>query len=181
MKETVVETVELLENDILEEFFCAKLKVVHEKDAFLFSDLLEVIKRLSELSGLTESIITNTRTLKRRIIGKFSDDISFYPKDKYLIVHKSAVNPCEYNLAILKGKGLKDYDISKSFGEMIRREIKINTEEMQSPEWAYSLQEIVEMLDKGTLPEIYFTIQFSVPFMENMLCKYGMQKTNLLS
>ena len=106
IKQTVDETVELLENDILEEFFLALTKIiVDEKDAFLLSDPLEDIKRLTELSGLMKPIISNTRTLKRRIIDMFSDNISFYPKDKYLIVHSSDVNPCEYVLAILKGKG----------------------------------------------------------------------------
>ena len=81
--------------------------IVSQNDAFLLSDLLEDIKRLSELNGLTEPIISNTRTLKRRIIGKFSDDISFYPKDKYLIVHSSDVNPCEYVLAIKREEDLK--------------------------------------------------------------------------
>ena len=75
--------------------------IVHEKDAFLLSHLLEDIKRLTELSWLTEPIISNTRTLKRRTIDKFSDDISFYPKGKYLIVHSSDANPCENVLAIL--------------------------------------------------------------------------------
>ena len=100
-----------------------KKRIVHEKDVFLLSDLLEDIKRLSELSGLAECIISNVRTLKR-IIDTFSDDISFFPKCKYLIVHSSDVNPCEYVLAILKGKGLKDYDIIKSFGEMILRKLR---------------------------------------------------------
>ena len=76
-----------------------KKKIVHEKDTFLLSDLLEDIKRLSEVNGLREPIMSNTRTLKRRIIDNFS-------KDEYLIVHSSDVNPCEYVLAILKGKGL---------------------------------------------------------------------------
>ena len=74
MEQTVDETVELLEND---EFFLylksvfaggggLKKGIVHEKDVFLLSDLLEDIKRLSELSGLTEPIILNTRTLKKK-------------------------------------------------------------------------------------------------------------------
>ena len=41
-------------------------RIVHEKDVFLLSDLLEDIKRLSELSGLTEPVILNTRTLKKK-------------------------------------------------------------------------------------------------------------------
>ena len=63
-----------------------------------------------------------------------------------------------YVLAILKGKGLKDYDIIKSFREMIWRKMKITTEEKQSLEWPYSPQEIVEMLGKGPLREIYNTV-----------------------
>ena len=45
-------------------FLALKKRIVHEKDRFLLSDLLEDMKRLSELSGLTEPIISNTRTLK---------------------------------------------------------------------------------------------------------------------
>ena len=71
-------------------------RILHEEDAFLLSDVLEDIKRLSKLNELAEPIISNIRTLKRRIIDKFSDDISFYPKDKYLIVHSSDINTCEY-------------------------------------------------------------------------------------
>ena len=73
---------------------------------------------------MTESIISNTITLKRRIIDKFSEYISFYPKYKYLRVNSSNFNSCEYVLAILKGKGLKDYDKIKSFLEMIREMIR---------------------------------------------------------
>ena len=110
---------------ILEELFLERKKrIVHEKDAFLLSDLLEDTKRLSELNGLTESIFLNTRTLKSRIIDKFSDDISFSPKGKYLIVYSSDVDPCEYVLAYLKGKQLKDYHIIKIFREMIWRKAR---------------------------------------------------------
>ena len=102
-EQTVNETVELFENDILEGVYLVlKKRMVHEKDAFLLSNLVEDIQRLSELNEFTEHIISNTRTLKRRITGKFSDDISFYSKDKYLVVHSSDVNPCKCGLAVLK-------------------------------------------------------------------------------
>ena len=94
IKQAVDQTFELLENNILEKFFLALKKIiVHEKEAFFLSDQLQDIKGLSKLNGLTEPII-----------DKFSDDISFYPKGKYLIVHSSDINPCEYVVAILKGK-----------------------------------------------------------------------------
>ena len=82
------------------------------------------------------------------IIDKFSNDISFYQKDKYLIVHSSDINACEYVPVILKEKGLNDYDTIKSFREMIWSKIKITAEEKQSLEWSYSPQEIIEILDK---------------------------------
>ena len=100
-------------------------RIVHGKDAFLLSSLLEDIKTLIELNALMEPIIWNTRTLKRKIlINKFSDDISFYPKVKYLIVHSSNFDPCEYLLVILRGKRLKDYGMIISFGETIRRKLR---------------------------------------------------------
>ena len=72
-------------------FLALKERIVHEKDAFLLIDLLEVMKRLSELNGFREPIFSNTRTLKIKINDKFSDGISFYLKDKYLIAHCSDV------------------------------------------------------------------------------------------
>ena len=44
---------------------------------------------------------------------------SSYPKDKYLIVNRSDDNPSENVVAILKEKGLKNYDITKSSREII--------------------------------------------------------------
>ena len=90
--------------------FGAKEKKTRTWERCIF--VLEDIKRLSELSEMTEPII-EYKNIERRIIDKFTDDISLYPKDKYLIVHSGNVNPCEYVLAILEGKGLKDYDTIK--------------------------------------------------------------------
>ena len=38
-------------------FLALKKRIVHEKDAFLLSDLLKDIKRLSELYGLAKQFI----------------------------------------------------------------------------------------------------------------------------
>ena len=59
---------------------------------------------------------------------------------------------------------------------MIWRKIKITAEEKQSPEWLYSPQEIVEMLDKGPLPKIYNTIFYTV-YGKYVTDKYGHVKT----
>ena len=125
---------------------------------------------------MTGSIISNTRTLKRRIIDKFSEYISFYRKYKYLRVNSSNVNSCEYVFAILKRKRLKDCDTIRSFCEMTRRKINIAAEEKQSSEWPYNPQDIIEMLDKERLSGIYNTIFYTIheKYVTN---KYGYAKT----
>ena len=171
------EKAEILQNDILDEFFLALKKcVIHEKEAFLLSDLLEDIRCLSEENGLDEPVITNTRSLKRHIIERFPDDISYYPKGKYLIVHCSDMNPCEYAVAVLKGKGLKSNDIIRSFGTLIRRKIKERLQEEKEIEWPYSPEELVRMLDKGPLPELYNAIYYTVNG-NFKLNKYGYAET----
>ena len=75
------------------------------------------------------------------IIDKFSNDISFYQKDKYLIVHSSDINACEYVPVILKDKGLNDYDTNKSFREM-------NCRRKAKPWMVLQSSEIIEILDK---------------------------------
>ena len=45
---------------------------------------------------------------------------------------------------------------------MIWRKIKITAEEKQNPEWPYSPEEIVEMLDKEPLREIFNTIFYTI-------------------
>ena len=44
--------------------------------------------------------------LKRKIAERFPDDIFCYNKGKYLIVHCSDINLCDYAVAILKEKEL---------------------------------------------------------------------------
>ena len=81
----------------------------------LLSDLFEDIERLCEKNGIKESIITITRTLKRKTIDTFSEEISIYQNGKYLIVLSNDVNPCHYLVAVLKDKGLKVTSDGKLF------------------------------------------------------------------
>ena len=85
------------------------------KEAFIISDLLEDIKCLRQENGIEESIITITRTLKKKMIDTFPEEISLYPNGKYLIVQSSNVNPCQYIVAVLNGKGLKVTSARKLF------------------------------------------------------------------
>ena len=94
---------ENLRNGILEKFLLnLKKRVIHQKEAFLLSDLLDDIKRLTIENGFEDTLITNTRTLKRKIAERFPGYISFYNKGKYLIVPWSDMNSCEYSVAVLR-------------------------------------------------------------------------------
>ena len=64
----------------LKGFLVLKINIVNEKDAFLFSDLLGDIKRLSELKGNwidRTYYLEYENIVKRTIIDKSSDGISF--------------------------------------------------------------------------------------------------------
>ena len=96
-----------LKFNVFEEF-CLQIEksIICRKEAFFRSDLLEDIKRVCEWNGFEEFIITITKTLKSKIIDTFLKEISFYPNVEYLTVHSVDANPCEYIVAVLKGKGL---------------------------------------------------------------------------
>ena len=89
--------------------------IVYGKETLFLSDLLEHIKRLCQKNGIEESIITITRTLKRKIIDTLPKEISFYSNGKYLIVQSNDVNPCHDLVAVLKDKGLKVNSAIKLF------------------------------------------------------------------
>ena len=85
------------------------------KGSFFHQHLLEDIKYLRQENGIEESIVTITRTLKRKMIDTFPEEISLYPHGKYLIVQSSNANPCQYILAVLNSKGLKVTSARKLF------------------------------------------------------------------
>ena len=70
-----------------------------ERKLFSISDLLEDIKCLRQEDGIEESIITITRTLKRKMIDTLPEEILRYPNGKYLIVQSSNAIPCQYIVA----------------------------------------------------------------------------------
>ena len=45
----------------------------------------------------------------------FPEEISLHPNGKYLTVQSSNVNPCQYIVAVLNGKGLKVSSSRKLF------------------------------------------------------------------
>ena len=69
--------------DVLESFMLKlRIKVVRDKYAFLLSELLIDLKTISEEQGLPEPLFGNTRTLKRKIIERFPEEIDFFSSGK---------------------------------------------------------------------------------------------------
>ena len=52
-------------------------------------------------------------TKKRKLIAEFDESISFFPSGKYVLVHSSDTNACQYGVAFLQRSGLRDDDIAK--------------------------------------------------------------------
>ena len=96
----------LLELNVFEEF-CLQIKkrVICVKEAFSLSDLVEDIKRVRDEIGTEESIITITRTLKKKILNTFPEEILFYRMGNIWLY--SQVMQTLANIAVLKDKALK--------------------------------------------------------------------------
>ena len=51
----------------------------------------------------------------------FPESIGFYKTGRQVIVFSQLVNPCEYSVNILKGGGLTELELTKSFATMVKR------------------------------------------------------------
>ena len=148
-------------DDVLELFmYKVKVKIVRDKEAYLLHELLNDVKCLSAEQELDVPAIEHTSTLKVYLSKMFPESIAFFPSSKYLLVHPIDINPCTYSVATLHGFGLRDADLTKAFGKMIRRKL----EELKSSgeTWPLTPDELLAKLDTGPLPELYNSIYFSI-------------------
>ena len=131
-------------------------KIVRDKVAYLPHELLMDVKHLSAEQDLETSAILHTSSLKIHLLKEFPDELAFFPSGKYLLVHPTDINPCSYSVATLHGYGLRDADLAKAFGRMIRH--KLQERETSDNAWLLTLEELLAKLDTGPLPEIYNVI-----------------------
>ena len=87
------------------------------------------IFKISETHWLDETPIKYTADLKRKLIAEFDESICFFLSGKFVIVHSSDTNPCQYGVAFLQESDLRDDDIVKYFGRLIKRKICERNEE----------------------------------------------------
>ena len=101
---------------------------------------------------MSNPVITNKRTLQRRLEKEFGTDISFDVK-QFTMVYASDTKPCDYDVAALHGCGLRDDDFVRTFGRRIKRKIMIKKE--REEKWPLTPEELLASFDEGPLPELY--------------------------
>ena len=136
-----------------------RTKIVRDKEAYLLHELLKDVSEFSTEQGLEEPVIQHTVELKRQLLKRFENQISFFPCGRHLLVHPIDINPCTYSIATLKGCGLRDRDLAKAFGKMVRRKLK---DRVLDEKWPLTPDELPEKLNIGVLPELYNAIFHSI-------------------
>ena len=138
-----------------------RIKIIRDKEAHLLHNLLACIKDLSESSGI-HPVVEHTSTLKAHLHKKFDGLIDFFPISKYVIVHASNMNPCQYSVSTLLGQGLRDRDYICSYSNFIRS--KVNQAEF--PELPSDPDKMIESFDNGPMAALYHTI-YSTKYVTN--------------
>ena len=70
-----------------------------------------------------DTYFQTTKALRRFLHQHFEEELSFYLSGKYVIVHASSVNPCDYSLAPRQGRGLSDEDFVLSFVKYVKKKV----------------------------------------------------------
>ena len=91
------------------------------------------------------------------------------------MVHSSDTDPCEDAIAALHGCGLREEDLVKSFGKMLRR--VLSSKVWESKRMPVTPDELLEMLDNGPSPILYNAIYSSI-YDNISVNEYGYAKTN---
>ena len=94
--------VENIRKTALDIFFAnVKIKIIYKNEAYFLHELLKDDFIISETHGLDEIAIKYTVDLKRKLIAEFDESVFFFPFGKYVILHSSDANPCQYGVAFL--------------------------------------------------------------------------------
>ena len=84
------------------------------------------MKELCDDNGI-ELIFTHIVRTKRELLKIFENELDFFPSEKFFIVFSSAMNICEYSVAVLKGQGFQDKLPVRSVAIFLRKNLKAKT------------------------------------------------------
>eukprot|EP00794_Sanderia_malayensis_P016356 gene16356-18001_t len=159
------------ESEVMNAFiYNLKTAVIRDKKAFLPDELLADIEILSGEQNLSVPLIKETKSLRRAIEKKIGEEIGFFPSGKFWIVHSTDINPCEYSVATLLGRGLRDEDHIKAFGRMLRRKFAVNMQKRS--QYPQTREDFMEMLNDGPHPDLYNALYYSM-YEHGTLNEYG--------
>ena len=155
-------------------FFKIRKKILKEKCAYFLHELHKDLGDICNDIGL-DAIITCTKSLKRALEKEFGDSLGYQTVSKFVIVYSSDTNPCDYAVATLDGCGLRDADLVKSFGRLIRR--KLESPVKEENKWPLTPDELIEEVNKGPSPELYNAIYYSM-YDSGKINSYGFVGTD---
>ena len=128
------------------------LSIVQRNNAFLLNQLLndwlsfcmdrDIISRMN-----------HTHHLKNVIMEHFPESIGFFKTGRPIIVYSQFTNPCAYSVSTLRGSGMRDKDIIKSFANMVKRNAKNSKGDV--PKFPYSPTELMQGTEKGPMCDLY--------------------------
>ena len=78
------------------------MKIIYKNEAYFLHELLKDVFKISETHGLDETPIKYMADLRRKLIAEFHESISLFLSGKFVIVHSSDTNPCQYRVAFLQ-------------------------------------------------------------------------------
>ena len=145
---------------VLNNFFADLYEsVVRKENTFLLSDLLKGWLSLCNEKNINSNI-NHSHHLKSKLIDYFPEAFGFYKTGKYVIVFSQSVNPCKYSVETLKGFGLRDLDLTKSFCNMVKR--KLSEKNNNLPKFPYKPDELKSEVKKGPHCVLYNVIYLSL-------------------
>ena len=136
----------------------------------MLKELLNGVVAICEDLHLTNPVITNKRTLQRRLEKELGTAISFDVK-QFTMVYASDTKPCDYAVAALHGCELRDDDFVRGFGHMVKRKIMIK--KVREEKWPLTPEKLLAAFDEG--PQSCTTVSFTRQLYRRQFMSMGMQ------
>ena len=148
---------------LMDDFYSIiRRNIIHAKEAYLLIDLFRDLMTMSEEYGIQYPPVSSTKYLKRELLDEFGDEISFFATGRNVLVHNSKMNPCEYAIATINGKGLRDEDIIKAFGKLVQRKLSAKLSKKAPKQWPLTPGDLVAQLNEESLPVLQGAILASL-------------------
>jgi len=135
---------ERIQEEVMEKFFrLFQCKVIDNHDAYLLTEMVLDIKKMSEEHELAEPPILKMFTRRKRLTEWYGDAVTFGKIGNRIVVHSSDVSSLAYLVATMQGHGLREEDLTEVFSRFVRCKIF----QRQSIKWLLDAYELCRLLD----------------------------------